>query len=132
MKPGRAIAINNDKNNPIRRLFDLSAPIFRARSIRLITILLDLGGEPSRADSAEASRATTTRARSNLSNHPLVELYIFAIVISITSHFSSPRRSFFVADRRPIWTIFLYREKISFPLAGNLSRPLWLRFETLF
>lgn len=48
MKPGRAIAINNDKNNPIRRLFDLSAPIFRARSIRLITILLDLGGEPRR------------------------------------------------------------------------------------
>lgn len=45
MKPGRAIAINNDKNNPIRRLFDLSAPIFRARSIRLITVLLDLGGE---------------------------------------------------------------------------------------
>lgn len=50
MKPGRAIAINNDKNNPIRRLFDLSAPIFRVRSIRLITILLDLGGGPSRAD----------------------------------------------------------------------------------
>lgn len=31
MKPGRAIPINNDKNNPIRRLFDLSAPIFRGR-----------------------------------------------------------------------------------------------------
>lgn len=56
MKPGRAIAINNDKNNPIRRLFDLSAPIFRARSIRLITILLDLGGEPA-PRRAEPSRA---------------------------------------------------------------------------
>lgn len=51
MKLDRAIAINNDKNNPIRRLFDLSAPIFRARSVRLITILLDLGGESSRAES---------------------------------------------------------------------------------
>ena len=67
MKPGRAIAINNDKNNPIRRLFDLSAPIFRARSIRLITILLDLGGEqrctvpcwaePSRAEPSWIPRA---------------------------------------------------------------------------
>lgn len=42
MKPGRAIPINNDKNNPIRRLFDLSAPIFRGRSMRLITILSDI------------------------------------------------------------------------------------------
>lgn len=41
MKPGRAIPINNDKNNPIRRLFDLSAPIFPVRSMRLITILPD-------------------------------------------------------------------------------------------
>lgn len=67
MKPGRAIAINNDKNNPIRRLFDLSAPIFRARSIRLITILLDLGGEPRRAASlpsrVESSRAERNSAR---------------------------------------------------------------------
>jgi hypothetical protein len=61
MKPGRAIAINNDKNNPIRRLFDLSAPIFRARSIRLITILLDLGGEPARR--AVPSRAEPRRRR---------------------------------------------------------------------
>lgn len=63
MKPGRAIAINNDKNNPIRRLFDLSAPIFRARSIRLITILLDLGGEPRAVPCrAEPSRAGIPRA----------------------------------------------------------------------
>jgi hypothetical protein len=66
MKPGRAIAINNDKNNPIRRLFDLSAPIFRASSIRLITILFDLGGEPSREDPGGNSpvRAGAIRAAS--------------------------------------------------------------------
>lgn len=101
MKPGRAIAINNDKNNPIRRLFDLSAPIFRARSIRLITILLDLGGEPRaapcRAEPSRAGsrvRAIAVRARSNLSNR--ARRTIFAIVISITSHFPSLRRIFFV------------------------------------
>lgn len=92
MKPGRAIAINNDKNNPIRRLFDLSVPIFRARSIRLITVLLDLGGEP-RGTGVEPSRAGSrvraiaVRARSNLSNR--ARRTIFAIVISITSHFPS-------------------------------------------
>jgi len=62
MKPGRAIAINNDKNNPIRRLFDLSAPIFRARSIRLITILLDLGGEPRRTVPNRAEPSWIPRA----------------------------------------------------------------------
>lgn len=113
MKPGRAIAINNDKNNPIRRLFDLSAPIFRARSIRLITILLDLGGEPrrvscraepSRAEPSRAGsrvRAIAVRARSNLSNR--ARRTIFAIVISITSHFPSPRRIFFVVGPNMIW-----------------------------
>jgi len=70
MKPGRAIAINNDKNNPIRRLFDLSAPIFRASSIRLITILFDLGGEPSREDPGGSAAS----ARSSLSNRALIEL----------------------------------------------------------
>lgn len=63
MKPGRAIAINNDKNNPIRRLFDLSAPIFRARSIRLITILLDLGGAARRAEPSRTSRSEQSRGR---------------------------------------------------------------------
>lgn len=87
MKPGRAIAINNDKNNPIRRLFDLSAPIFRARSIRLITILLDLGGEPRRIvpsgvepRRAEPSRIPRARAisrsaRDRIYRIVLVELY---------------------------------------------------------
>lgn len=109
MKPGRAIAINNDKNNPIRRLFDLSAPIFRARSIRLITILLDLGGEPHRAAPCRAEpnragsrvRAIAIRARSNLSNR--ARRTIFAIVISITSHFPSLRRIFFVVGSNMIW-----------------------------
>lgn len=111
MKPGRAIAINNDKNNPIRRLFDLSAPIFRARSIRLITILLDLGGEPHRAAPCRAEpsrteagsrvRAIAVRARSNLSNR--ARRTIFAIVISITSHFPSLRRIFFVVGPSMIW-----------------------------
>lgn len=63
MKPGRAIAINNDKNNPIRRLFDLSAPIFRARSIRLITILLDLGGAAQRDEPSRTSRSEQSRGR---------------------------------------------------------------------
>lgn len=92
MKPGRAIAINNDKNNPIRRLFDLSAPIFRARSLFwLITIFLDLGGEPNRA----------LRARSNLSNR--ARRTILTIVISITNHFPSVRRIFFVVGPAMIW-----------------------------
>lgn len=109
MKPGRAIAINNDKNNPIRRLFDLSAPIFRARSIRLITILLDLGGRgraragPSRAEPGRdrIPRAGNRSPRSNLSNR--ARRAIFAIVISITSHFPSLRRIFFVAGPNMIW-----------------------------
>lgn len=97
MKPGRAIAINNDKNNPIRRLFDLSAPIFRARSLFwLITIFLDLGGEPNRA--REQSRSD---ARSNLSNR--ARRTILAIVISITNHFPSLRRIFFVVGPGMIW-----------------------------
>lgn len=84
MKPGRAIAINNDKNNPIRRLFDLSAPIFRARSIRLITILLDLGGEqrctvPSRAEPSRAELdpacGQSQSARDRIYRIVLVELY---------------------------------------------------------
>lgn len=86
MKPGRAIAINNDKNNPIRRLFDLSAPIFRARSIRLITIFLDLGGElrryhavPSRAEPSRAELnpacEQSQSARDRIYRIVLVELY---------------------------------------------------------
>lgn len=82
MKPGRAIAINNDKNNPIRRLFDLSAPIFRARSVRLITILLDLGGEPRAVDPEPARTANPVRAsnrgppaRDRIYRIVLVELY---------------------------------------------------------
>lgn len=73
MKPGRAIAINNDKNNPIRRLFDLSAPIFRACSIRLITILLDLGGEPSRAEPSRKPRKRE-QPRDRICRIALVEL----------------------------------------------------------
>lgn len=83
MKPGRAIAINNDKNNPIRRLFDLSAPIFRARSLFwLITIFLDLGDESCEARYARArtrtpdrERAIAVRARSNLSNRARRTIY---------------------------------------------------------
>lgn len=72
MKPGRAIAINNDKNNPIRRLFDLSAPIFRARSLFwLITIFLDLGGERNRA----RARAIRGPTRDRIYRIVLVELY---------------------------------------------------------
>lgn len=103
MKPARAIAINNDKNNPIRRLFDLSAPIFRARSIRLITILLDLGGEPSRADPCRSPSRRDPREIEFIESH--AHRTISAIVISITSHFPSLRRIFFVADRCPIWII---------------------------
>lgn len=69
MKPGRAIAINNDKNNPIRRLFDLSAPIFRARSIRLITILLDLGGAR-RAESRTSRLVPPQRRASDRTRSP--------------------------------------------------------------
>lgn len=80
MKPGRAIAINNDKNNPIRRLFDLSAPIFRARSIRLITILLDLGGKPRRAEPSRteldpACEQSRSESRDRIYRIVLVELY---------------------------------------------------------
>lgn len=96
MKPGRAIAINNDKNNPIRRLFDLSAPIFRARSVRLITILLDLGGraEPNCANLlllppsfppsfALAPRASNSGPREIEFIESCSSNYIFAVVISI-------------------------------------------------
>lgn len=95
MKPGRAIAINNDKNNPIRRLFDLSAPIYFAHALYSgwLRIFLDLG-----ARSRMRARAIAVRsARSNLSNR--ARRTILAIVISITSHFPSLRRDFLC--RRP-------------------------------
>lgn len=118
MKPGRAIAINNDKNNPIRRLFDLSAPIFRARSIRLITILLDLGGEPRvraeprRAESREsASNREIEFAESRPSNYVRDSNFNYW-PLSVSA-------SDFLCCRRPDCS-FAVPEKILFPLAENL------------